>query len=448
MARNMRLFFNTIGDLKDAGVEIISITEDFGRGRSQRIGRTITAMIGEEQARDASLLTSKSRRENARQGFYNGGPVLFGYRTYVAQLVGDKKRKKLEVVPDEAAIVRQIFGWADNARGGRWIIKQLNGATHSLRGAKFTNGNVAGILANELYTGSYHDRTADDDGVRPDIEDAIPVSCPAIIDREQYDRVAALRSSRNPRAMAPHVAAGTTLLTGVARCGMPDCSSGLTIRTGKGGQYAYYACNDRVNRGGNCPCRPIRREELDMIVVNAIERQLLDRDRLRALLAGVLDLSAERHLERQEELTRFRAERTRAETAISKLLILVEDEIMHPRDPVFASRMAENRTKLASILARIDILEAQLVRGARQIDKHTVDRFGELLSARLRADDPSLRSAYLRMFVAEVRVSDQGSRSTIRPQHWKLAFPPACPSRLVCPGLTGVVPRRGLEATT
>lgn len=29
IARNMRLFFNTVGDLEDAGVEVVSITEDF-----------------------------------------------------------------------------------------------------------------------------------------------------------------------------------------------------------------------------------------------------------------------------------------------------------------------------------------------------------------------------------------------------------------------------------
>nr|WP_309729941.1 recombinase family protein [Sphingomonas sp. SORGH_AS_0438] len=112
MARNMRLFFDVVGKLDDAGVEVRSITEDFGQGRGQRIGRTITAMMNEEQARDAAILTRKSRRENARQGFYNGGPVPFGYETYVARQDGEKERRKLAIVEAEAAIVRQIFDWA------------------------------------------------------------------------------------------------------------------------------------------------------------------------------------------------------------------------------------------------------------------------------------------------------------------------------------------------
>ena len=50
------------------------------------------------------------------------------------------------------------------------------------------------------------------------------------------------------------------------------------------------------------------------------------------------------------------------------------------------------------------MLEAQLTKGKRQIDERTVDRFGDMLRDKLRGEDSSLRSAYLRMFVAEVRV--------------------------------------------
>lgn len=405
IARNMRLFFNVIEELESAGVEVISITEDFGQGRGKRIGRAITAMIAEEQARDASVLTRKSRRENARQGFYNGGPVAFGYRTYVARQDGEKARMKLEVVPEEAAIVQQIFGWADVGRGGRWIVKQLHGAGHTLRGAKFTNGNISGILAREVYTGTYYDRTADDEGVVPNLEDAIAVNCPSIIEREQFDRVAATRASRNPRRTAPHVAAGTTFLVGLARCGMPGCGSGMTIRTGKGGRYAYYTCTDRVNGAGSCACPSIRREELDGIVLDALEAELLAPKRLRQLLAGVLDLSSERRTAREQELARARAEKTRLGSAIRRLLVLVEDGIIGHRDPEFAARMDENRTAVAAVSGRIDALEAQLAKGRRQINEGAVDRFGTLLSAKLRSKDAALRSSYLKMFVDNVAVS-------------------------------------------
>lgn len=405
MARDMRLFFDANDTLADAGVTLVSITENFGEGRSKRIGQTITAMIAEQQAIDASVYTRKSRRENARQGFYNGGPVPFGYETYVAQRDGQKERMKLRVVPNEAAVVREVFDWAEAGRGGRWIVKTLNDRGTTLRGAKFSNSNLAGILGRAHYSGIYHDKTADDEGFAPEPEDWIAVECPAIVAREQHDRVAAIRANRNPRKTAPHISAGTTLLSGVARCGMPGCDCGLTVRSGKAGQYHYYVCNGRVNKGRSCAGPSIRREQLDGLVVNAVERCVLEPSRLAKLLHGVINLSDQKRQQFEQELAQARSEQTRFRTAIDRLLILVETGEIGPRDPQFAKRLSENREGVAAAGARIVMLERQLERGARQITERTIARFGALLSSKLHDDDAALRTAYVRMMVISVTVS-------------------------------------------
>lgn len=81
-------------------------------------------------------------------------------------------------------------------------------------GQSFSNSNLAGILARDMYAGTYYDRTADDEGDVPEPEDWTAVACPVIIGRDQVERVAALRASRNPRKTAPHISAGTTMLLG------------------------------------------------------------------------------------------------------------------------------------------------------------------------------------------------------------------------------------------
>jgi hypothetical protein len=96
--------------------------------------------------------------------------------------------------------------------------------------------------------------------------------------------------------------------------------------------------------------------------------------------------------------------RDRFDTATRNLLILVEQGITGPRNPACAERVAENWTALAGVGSRIEILEAQLAKGKRQIDERTIDRFGDILRDKMRGEDSSLRSAYLEMFVAEVRV--------------------------------------------
>ncbi|WP_211363979.1 recombinase family protein [Sphingobium limneticum] len=435
LARNMRVFFNSLDGLADAGVEVISITENFGESRrTKRMGQTISAMVAEQQAIDASIYTSKSRRENARQGFYNGGPVAFGYETYVARKDGDKERMKLRIVPAEAAVVDQIFNWADMGRGGRWIVSELNRRGTTLRGAKFSNGNLSGILRRVTYTGIYYDKTVDDDGNVPDPEDWIAVVCPAIIDQPRFDRVNALRASRNPRRTAPHIVAGTTMLTGIAKCGTAGCACAMTIRTGKGGRYSYYVCANRVNKGQSCPTPSMRREVLDDLVLDTVEKQLLAPERLQSLLADVLDLSDQKRVQREQELSHAKAEQTRLRTGIERLLILVETGQMGPRDPIFAKRMEENRSALAAATTRIDALETQLAQGSRKITPATISRFGDLLSARLRDEDPTLRKDYLRMLVSDVTVSN--SQITI-------SGPKAVLENGVCngaPRLMGTVP--------
>lgn len=407
LARDMRLFITTTGALEDAGVQPISITENFGNGQHSRLGRNIVAVVAEQQSHDTAMMTRKSRRENARQGFYNGGPIAFGYRSYTARVDGEKQRKKLEVIPEEAAVVKQIFDWAEVGRGVRWIAKNLNQSGVKFRGKRFNNGNVFGILKRSIYTGVYHDMTADDYNVKPDISDAIAVPVPAIVTVQQFERASAASAERNPMRSAPHVSAGTTLLTGIVRCGIPGCGAGLTIRTGKSGQYAYYACNDRVNCGGKCPCPSIRREKLDEIVISALESELLAPERLLNLLSGLLDQSDRKRESLQANLSSARADKTRLDKAMTNLLMLVENGVMTLRDPQLAERIATNRSDLALVVSQIDLFERQLAQGKRRIDEATIKRFGKLLSAKLRDKDNTLRSAYIKMFVDAVTVSHE-----------------------------------------
>ena len=407
-ARNTRLFLNTLHQLGEHGIEMVSVTENFGEGRTKRVGQTLVALMDEQRAIDDAIQTRKSRRANARNGFWNGGPVPFGYETYAAKSDGKKQRMKLRIVPAEADIVRQIFDWAGQGQGGRWICKTLNDQGTTLRGAKFSNGNLAGILARRHYTGVYFDRTADDEG-NVEREDWIEVPCSQIIPREQFERVAALRASRAPTQMAPHEAAGTTLLTGIAKCAMPGCAAGMTIGSGtsrSGTKYYYYRCNERTNVGQRCKCPNIRREKLDQAVLQTIEKRILGPGRLKQLLEDVIELSDGKREKLQQELTQAIAERTRRRTAIDRLLVLIEEGMMKASDPEFANRLSDNRTAVATLTERIEVLESQLAQGSRRITPEVLEKFSRQLREKLHDDDPTVRKAYLRMLVDRVEVSN------------------------------------------
>ena len=96
-----------------------------------------------------------------------------------------------------------------------------------------------------------------------------------------------------------------------------------------------------MSKGRSYEGPSIRREQLDSVVLDAVERQLLAPLRLQALLADVVNLSDQKRSQHGQELVHARAEQTRIRSAIDRLLVLVETGQMGPRDPIFANRPSQ-----------------------------------------------------------------------------------------------------------
>ena len=166
------------------------------------------AVMNEKYANDASIFTCRDRRGNAAAGYWNRGPVPFGYESRVVVTDGRKGRKKLFILEQEAAVVRLIYelatlGLTGRPMGTRAIAKHLNANGYTLRGKPFFHSNVDGILTREHYVGAYRDRTVDAKGVKPTEEEAIVVSCPQIIAADIIARVFAIRAKGAPGVTPP-----------------------------------------------------------------------------------------------------------------------------------------------------------------------------------------------------------------------------------------------------
>jgi hypothetical protein len=134
---------------------------------------------------------------------------------------------------------------------------------------------------------------------------------------------------------------------------------------------------------------------------------ILGKGRLEHLLKDVLELTNQKRQLLEQELSQANAERTRRRTAIDRLLVLIEDGVMKASDPEFANRLTENREAVAALTSRIEVLESQLARGSRKITPEALQKFAEQLREKLHDEDSTLRTAYLRMFVSRVEVSDK-----------------------------------------
>ncbi len=108
-------------------------------------------------------------------------------------------------------------------------------------------GQVHRILTRRTYMGEHEfNKRAKSKELKP-VSESVVVPVPPLIDRATFDAVQALLKARHPTLMPSAVISGPTMLTGLIHCA--KCGGAMTIRTGKGGRYRYYACFMKTRQG-------------------------------------------------------------------------------------------------------------------------------------------------------------------------------------------------------
>ncbi|MEN3971654.1 recombinase family protein [Sphingomicrobium sp. XHP0235] len=414
MFRNAVHFMQYRAALRRAQVRIVSITQEFGDDEASDLAMGMLALFDEYQSLETAKHTQRAMLKNAELGFWNGQTPPLGYRTYEAEKRGSKIKKKLEVFEDEAFVVRKIFSlYLDGPPGelplgitrlAAWLNE--NGYKH--RGKKFHVSNVQKILRNTAYIGvAFYNKRDSKLGVTRPEEEWIPIPVPTIVSEENFQTVQARLVQKQPAMTPARVTTTSNLLIGLAKCGCDGdgCGGGMTLSTGKGGRYRYYACSNRARAGETaCKGNRISMPKLDEAVLDAIEARLLHPERLQALLAGWLDHSDQAISERRETLKSLRGRKTHLEAGLERLLDLVADGRFSSSDAIFAKKHGDLSSQLAQVKTDIVLLERQLASSDRRVTRERIEQFAELLRDKLRGDDPAMRQAYARMIVERVEV--------------------------------------------
>lgn len=190
-------------------------------------------------------------RRKAVRGEVLGRPP-YGYRVGM--------RRRLELVPDEAVLVRHIFRlYLHEGLGIRLIARRLNEEGHrTRRGGNWSMVSIRDILRNRVYLGTYSRF-----GVR------VPGSHPALITPDDFravqDRLNDRRNNYSKRQPSPF------LLAGIVQCG--HCGHKMIgvsrrqswkRRSGSEGRasYRYYQCESRTNQS-MCDYHTQRADELE-----------------------------------------------------------------------------------------------------------------------------------------------------------------------------------------
>jgi site-specific DNA recombinase len=400
--------------LARSGVRVVSVTQPIGDDPGSMMMRQIIQIFDEHTSRENGKNVRRAMLENARQGFWNGTPAPLGYRTYVAEMRGQKSKKRIEIDPVDANLVRTIYSlYLDGVPGRpvlgvKEVVKIINRRGLRTRsGALFGVGPVHNLLTSAHYASGWYPYGATDSetGEANASDTIVHIPMPPIIDQGIFDAVQAKLAARNPRIVPPRVVNGPSLLAGIAVCA--NCGAGMT-RTGttkRGRRYSYYSCAGCHQKGETaCPGRHVPMEKLDGLVLTALKKQLLTPDRLRLLLQGLIERQASRHAEVSSRSESLRRQIEDVGERLKRLYALVEDGTAEIDDALRdrIKVLRGEKAKAESALER----SASWPSRANDIDDEKIQRFGTLLSERLDEGDANARRGYIASVISRIEVGD------------------------------------------
>src|SRR6185437_8240354 len=401
--------------LQKYGVKVVSITQETGDDPMSDMLRQVMALFDEYQSKENGKHTLRAMKENARQGFWNGSQPPYGYRTVEVERRGDKIKRRLDIEPTEAEVVRLLFrlhleGDGAGPLGIKAIADHLNRRGISYRGERrFSNGLVHRLLTRETYVGRHWFNQSDSKtGKEKPRDEWIALPVPPIIDEATFLRTQQSLSSRSPKVVAPRIVNSPVLLTGLARCA--TCDGAMTLRTGKSGRYRYYACSTCMRLGKTaCKGRALPMAFLDDLVLAQLAHEVFTPERMTLLLeqnhqqsqSGASDWAA-RTKEAEKEL---RA----TDKAIERLYEMVERGIA-PLDDTLRNRLAELRQRRDELLRLKAAAERQRRMPIHTLDPKQIEAFCAAMRERLLTADAATRKAYLRLFVQRIEVDDSEIR--------------------------------------
>lgn len=145
--------------LKKNGVRVLSATENISEGPEGIILESMLEGMAEYYSAELAVKVRRGQQENALKCRSNGGVLPLGYCV--------SKDHTFEIVPEKAAIVREIFTRYDNGEALQTIANSLNKqGLCTQKGKEFRVSSLGKILRNRKYTGEYrYDTTVIPDGM-------------------------------------------------------------------------------------------------------------------------------------------------------------------------------------------------------------------------------------------------------------------------------------------
>lgn len=367
-------------------VRVISIEDNYDSGiKDDELLFGIKSVVSQNTSGDISISSRRGIRKSAESGNYTGTIPPYGYRKVTVEdsRMKSGKRKTLEVIPDQAEIVKKIFDlYVNGGMGEKAIVNYLNGdneeglSTPSYRGGLWGISSIQRILQNENYTGftvygrhtsevKYNDlNNLMDRGKKliqkpkQEWEKTKFQTHEAIVSKELFDSACETRllrggGERGGRRTFVNVFAKIMFC---AECGTAMVTMSSLVR---GHRYRYLMCSRR-RRIGEKGCSNGKwipyfemRDELLNGLVDAIKTKLetMDINGIRAINSGLADNGIKKDSSKVEKkLADFR--RLLFEVRRSNMLGDITDDQYEYEKALYEKDIASLENELARIEAR------------------------------------------------------------------------------------------------
>ncbi len=363
--------------------------------------------------------------------------VPYGYR-YVGRHEADDVAR-VEVVEDEARIVRQVFGWVGVERvslreAGRRL-QEMGCPTRTGLG-HWDATTIAGMPRNPAYTGTamfgrtrvatpsgerlrpirgrpHPARRASGSRVRVPPEEWIPIPVPAIIGSEVFEAAGAQLDENRRRKRDGRRRPGW-LLQGLVVCRC--CGHAFYGRMARGmvggrqpADYGYYRCTgtDAHKFGGHAPCdnRAVRSGKLEEAVWREVVAALDDPGRVAA--EHQRRAVAARDGDPHRDLDALDAQIARLQRGIDRLIDGYAEELISADE--FRPRLAGLKGRLSRLRAERDAAAAaHETERSLQLVISRLEEFSERVHAGLEALDWPGRREIIRALVRRIEIDRDG----------------------------------------
>lgn len=300
--------------LKDAGVTLVSATENIDETPSGMLLHGIMSSIAEFYSRNLATEVVKGLSQKAAQGgTVTKAPI--GYRNVGVRDEFGREVRTVEIDEERAPLVRwafQVFAsgdWTTSQLHQELVARGLTTAASPRRPSRpIGKSSVHRMLTNPYYKGSVRYQGVTYAGVHE-----------AIVPNEVWDQVQTVLGTHRSAADATQV--HEHYLKGTVFCG--QCGSRLLVCNAKSSQgtiYPYFVCASRHGGRGNCARQAMLIEQVERLIERFYTKVQIDPETIEAVSAMIHARFDEMMAEGAAELADLASRRTQLEGEQQKLL--------------------------------------------------------------------------------------------------------------------------------